>query len=139
MIYVGLASARPNYDLISFVHVGDRVSLQRESTLSVEPRLSKNDLTKIMPLLKQQSSKWKEIGADLGFLSEELDSISERPSLFSTSPDSFLEELLTQWLDWPTRYHPDPPTRGVLLQALKKADVGDLAEKMEVVEICGMS
>ena len=94
----------------------------------LDPRLSQSDLNKIVSLLKECSYKWREIGASLGFRSEELSSISGRPSLYS--PDSYLRELLSQWLDWPTPYHPDPPTWEILLQALKRADLKELAERV---------
>lgn len=107
---------------------------------SSDPKLSRDDLTKIASLLKECSSKWKEIGTNLSFLSEELNGISERPSLVSTCPDGCLRELLSQWLHRPTRYHPDLPTWEILHEVLKKADLGDLAEKVnKEMETLGIS
>ena len=117
-------------DSFHFTGFTTKHTVEFKSVSFPDPRLSQSDLNEIVSLLKECSYKWREIGASLGFRSEELNSISERPSLYFSSPDSYLRELLSQWLDWPTPYHPDPPTWEILLQALKRADLKELAERV---------
>ena len=111
-----------------------------ESASLPDLNLSENDLAKILTLLRECSPKWIEIGRYLGFRSEELDSIRSRPSLLSNAPVSYLKELLSQWLYRPTPYHPDPPTWESLREALMKANLGSLVEKVDKeMKILGMS
>ena len=49
------------------------------------------------------------------------------------APVSYLQELLSQWVQWPTEKHQNNPTLGALCTALRNSLVGlgSLAEKVE--------
>ena len=54
------------------------------------------------------------------------------PSLFNTAPKSYLTELLSQWVQWPTTKHPTKPTLGAFCSTLRNlVELGSLAEKVE--------
>ena len=69
----------------------------------------------------------------LGFIQPELNQIGAMPSLFTTAPKSYLTELLSQWVQWPTVKHPTKPTLSTLCEALRSSSVGlgSLAEQVE--------
>ena len=50
-----------------------------------------------------------------------------------SAPASFLRELLSQWVQWPTADHPTKPTLGALCETLRSSPVGlgSLAEKVD--------
>ena len=89
--------------------------------------LSEKDLVHVMELLQSCSDKWSEIGLSLGFTQHELSRISVG------APVSYLQELLSQWVQWPTADHPSHPTLGALCTALRSSLVGlgSLAEELE--------
>ena len=64
----------------------------------------------------------------------ELRTISSMSRLFIGAPVSYLQELLSQWLQWPTDSHPSKPTLEALCAALRSSLVGlgSLAEKVNV-------
>ena len=99
-----------------------------------EKLLSDEDLCTLMELLHDFCSKWSEIGLMLGFTQHELTLISNMPRLFGNAPVSFMQELLSQWIQWPTTSHPVKPTIKVLCAALRSALVGlgCLANEVEV-------
>ena len=98
-----------------------------------EVKLSEKDLVHLMRLLWSYSIKWEMIGLSLGFILHELKTISGMPKLFVGAPVSYLQELLSQWVQWPTADHPYDPTLGALCTALRSSLVGlgSLAEEME--------
>ena len=59
------------------------------------------------------------------------------------APISYLQELLSQWLQWPTDSHPTKPTLEALCTALQSSLVGlgSLAERMneEMRQSTGMT
>ena len=80
--------------------------------------LSERDIAELLNLLQIYSSKWCDIGLSLGFLSPELDTISSMSKLFSGAPTSYLQEILSQWIQWPTVNHPTRPTLETLLSLI---------------------
>ena len=53
--------------------------------------------------------------------------------LLTGAPVSYLQELLSQWVQWPTTDHPNHPTLEALCTALSSSLVGlgSLAEEVE--------
>ena len=95
--------------------------------------MSDKDLVHLMRLLWSYSDKWERIGLCLGFIQRELNIISGMPKLLVGAPVSYLQELLSQWVQWPTADHPSHPTLGALCTALCSSLVGlgALAEEVE--------
>ena len=96
-------------------------------------KLSANDIFHLMELLQSYSSKWNEIGLGLGFTHHELETISAMTNLIRRSPKSYLQELLSQWVQWPTEEHQNNPTLDALCTALRSrlVGLGALAEEVE--------
>ena len=96
-------------------------------------KLSEKDLVHLMRLLRNYSTKWDMIGLSLGFIQPELNIISGMLALLTGAPVSYLQELLSQWVQWPTADHPYDPTLGALCTALRSSLVGlgSLAEELE--------
>ena len=95
-----------------------------------------------MNLLHNFSDKWNEIGLGLGFIQPELNQIRSDPSLcMSGAPASFLNKLLSQWVQWPMKDHPTKPTLEALCEALRSSLVGlgSLAEKVEREMKCSVT
>ena len=86
-----------------------------------------------MRLLQSYSYKWNQIGLSLGFTQHELRTISNMVILLTGAPVSYLQELLSQWVQWPTTDHPNHPTLEALCTALSSSLVGlgSLAEEVE--------
>ena len=86
-----------------------------------------------MRLLWSYSDKWEMIGLCLGFIQRELNIISGMLKLLLGAPVSYLQELLSQWVQWPTEEHQNNPTLGALCTALRSSLVGlgSLAEEVE--------
>ena len=101
--------------------------------VSAEPVLTEGDVVALLNLVHNFSDKWHHIGLGLGFAPSELNQISSNPSLFMSAPASFLTQLLSQWVQWPTVHHPTKPTLRALCGTLRSSFVGlgSLAEKIE--------
>ena len=95
--------------------------------------LHEDDVCQLVTLMQSFSDHWWEIGMELGFTPPELNQIRKNPMLHTTGLRSFLTELLSQWVQWPTKDHPHKPTLGALCEALRSSLVGlgQLAEKVE--------
>ena len=63
-------------------------------------RLAESDLPALLDKLNSHASKWRDIGIRLGFLKGELDNIEARPLLLNSAPESWLREMLSEWLQW---------------------------------------
>ena len=109
----------------------------------IEIHLTQNDVVHLMELLQSHSYQWKMIGLSLGFLDPELTTLSSMPRLFVGAPTSYLQELLSQWVQWPTASHPTSPTLEALCAALRSSLVGlgSLADKVneEMRQTTGIS
>ena len=95
--------------------------------------MSDKDVIHLMRLLQSYSYKWNPIGLSLGFTAHELSNISCMVTLLTGAPVSYLQELLSQWVQWPTEGHQNNPTLGALCTALRSSLVGlgSLAEELE--------
>ena len=87
------------------------------SRVSAEQILTKTDVDALMNLVRSFSHKWNGIGLGLGYTPSELNLI-KRNSLQATSS---LEELLSQWVQWPTVNHPTKPTLRVFCETLRSS------------------
>ena len=96
-------------------------------------KLSEKDLVHLMRLLQSYSYKWNPIGLSLGFTQHELNTIFGMLKLLLGAPVSYLQELLNQWVQWPTEEHQNNPTLEALCTALRSSLVGlgSLAEEVE--------
>ena len=94
---------------------------------------TEKDIINLLHLLQYYSFKWNEIGLSLGFITSELNTISSMPLLLVGAPTSYLQELLSQWVQWPTASHSTRPTLESLCCALQSSIVGlgSLADKVK--------
>ena len=60
--------------------------------------LNDEDHCEISAQLGKHSAKWREIGAHLGFLQGDMDTIQALPSMTIQGPKRCLDEMLAQWL-----------------------------------------
>ena len=100
---------------------------------TAEQVLTEEDVVALLNLIHNFSDKWHDIGVGLGFAPSELNQISCKQSLFMLAPASFLTELLSQWVQWPTVNHPIKPTLRAICEVLGSSFVGlgSLAEEVE--------
>ena len=102
----------------------------------MEMRLSDSDHTKICNVLEDHAAKWRDIGGVLGFSEGELDNIQCNQVLLTQSPPmSFLKQMISQWLQWVPgdgRGSTDCAMKESLVAALKKVNLGRLAEKIDL-------
>ena len=103
-------------------------------TSELDVKLTEKELSTLVKLIHTFSSKWDMIGTDLGFAPSEIEHIRSMPLLLATAPASWLKELLSQWVQWPTLSHPTKPTLRALYTSLRSSLVGlgSLADKVEM-------
>ena len=95
------------------------------AVVTADTRLSDGDVSYLMEILSSVASKWNQIGTALRFNPTELDNIRVQHRLFTGAPNSYLQELLSQWVQWPNDVHPNAvATIGGLESALKSRLVG---------------
>ena len=99
-------------------------------------KLTEKEVTKLLELIHTFSSKWELIGFMLGFAPSELENIKSMPLLLATAPTSYLKELLSRWVYWPTLSHPTRPTLRALCASLRSplVGLGSLADEVETLE-----
>lgn len=86
----------------------------------------------LINVLDQAATKWKEIGLNLGFSSDDLNCIEQDPSLVMKGVKAYFQELLRQWLEWkPQDDH--LPTITALYDALKSPLVNELVLAEELL------
>ena len=95
--------------------------------------LTEEEVAELLELIHTFSYKWDMIGIKIGFTLSELEDIKSMPSLFMSAPTSYLKELLSRWIQWPTLSHPTKPTLRALCSSLRSSLVGlgSLADKVE--------
>ena len=96
--------------------------------------LSGDDHADIYYKLEGHATKWRDIGRALGFTEGEMDNIQSRPLLMQLAPNSWLGEMLTQWLEWAPgdgRGSTGFATKETLRVALLKANLGQLAHQFQ--------
>ena len=97
-------------------------------------QLSDDNLPHLLDQLNVHAAKWRMIGTNLGFRAGELDSIQSMPTLIMQAPASYLNELLTQWLQWA----PDPASKrnyatfGALQSAVRRAGLPRAAAELKI-------
>ena len=101
--------------------------------------LSEKDIVNLMHLLQMYSYKWNPLGLSLGFTPHELSNISSMLKLLVGAPVSYLQELLSQWLQWPIDSHPSKPTLEALCAALRSSLVGLGSAAEEVNDVMRQS
>ena len=85
--------------------------------------------------LSSDAAKWREIGIYLGFSANELNVIQSKPALFTEAPTSWLQEILSQWLQWApgdSRGSTSYATLENLKIALSRAGLGATAHHLKV-------
>ena len=127
--YSGYTQVPLNLNTLVFFTVSD-VAMTSE----LDVKLTEKEIITLLELIHTFSSKWDLIGIVLGFAPSELENIKNMPSLFMKAPTSFLTELLSQWVQWPTLSHPTKPTLRALCTSLRSSLVGlgSLADKVEM-------
>ena len=95
--------------------------------------LNDRHVSALLQVMHNHSLKWRKIGLALGFTEPELQDIESKPALLITAPFSYLEDLMSQWIQWPTDDHESEPTLEKLCTALKSSLVGlgRLAKEVE--------
>ena len=96
--------------------------------------LSDKDHADIYDKLKGHAAKWRDIGGALGFTEGEMDTIQGCPFTMQLAPNSWLREMLSQWLQWAPgdgRGSTGYATKESLHAALMSVNLGRLAEKFQ--------
>jgi hypothetical protein len=62
--------------------------------------LNKCHFSILIEQLSDCAYKWREIGTHLKFKQDKLKNIEAKPSLFSGAPESYLSELISEWMEW---------------------------------------
>ena len=100
-----------------------------------ETHLSDDDHSSIYDKLKGKAANWRDIGRELGFKQGEMNNIQSNPILLTQSPpESYLNEMLSQWLQWAPgdgRGGTGFATRESLRAALLRANLGQLAQQFQ--------
>ena len=117
----------------SFPEVSYKITLSCFTGSTSATHLSDSDHSWIYKKLAPRAAKWRDIGRELGFKQEEMDNIQSNPMLLTQSPpQSWLSEMLSQWLQWAPgdgRGSTGFATRESLHAALLKANLGQLAQQ----------
>ena len=98
-------------------------------------RLTSNHLAALLEQLSQHAAKWREIGVKLGFTPGELDTIQDSPMLMSRAPISYLDSMVSKWLEWAPgdrRGSTDFATLEGLRDALRQTDLGATAHDLHL-------
>ena len=109
--------------LCTLVYISVEINLETKGN-ALTTILTERDVVNLLHLLQCYSFKWNEIGLSLGFITPELNTISKMPLLLVGAPTSYLQELLSQWVQWPTASHSTRPTLESLCGALRSSLVG---------------
>ena len=93
------------YFIIIYFHVGheseDQIPCLKEQAVKTQStELDERHHSSLLEKLTMHSINWREIGSQLGFLPYELDNIHARPLLLSNAPNSWLNTMLVEWLQW---------------------------------------
>ena len=105
------------------------------SSKTQHTQLTEHHQSVLLKQLTKHSAKWKEIGSHLGFFSTELDGIQAKPLLLIDAPNSWLSEVLSEWLQWApgdSRGSTSFATLEGLKAALREAGLGVTAHDLSV-------
>ena len=103
-----------------------------DSADNISTPFTENDHCSVCAKLELRAAKWREIGGALRFKEGELDNIQSNLSLFVNSPQSWLKQMITQWLQWAPgdgRGSTSVATKELLHAALLKINLGQLAQQ----------
>ena len=95
--------------------------------------IEKSGLRHLLSQLEHCALKWRDIGTNLIFLSNELDIIEGNPTLLQGAPKSWLRAMLEEWLEWAPgdkRGSKSYATLDSLKSALREANLGRTAEEL---------
>ena len=106
------------------------------AAVTEESELSGRNHSILYAKLAEHSNKWRDIGTYLGFRPTELDNIHARPLLLHNAPNSWLNAMLSEWLQWAPgdqRGSTNCATLEGLNDALNKAGLSEVAESITAV------
>ena len=106
----------------------------------VTATLKEFDHANIFKSTRSACTKWRAIGWELGFATDELDAIVREPG--RNGDEDYYEAMLKWWLDWAPPNHTSPSLHSLLLALRatgKERQANDLAAKYEVrgLLLCG--
>ena len=94
-----------------------------------------DDHSSIYDKLKDRAANWRDIGKELGFKEGEMNNIQSNLVLLTQSPpNSFLREMLSQWLQWAPgdgRGSTGYASKESLRAALLRTNLGQLAQQFQ--------
>ena len=96
-------------------------------------RLNDQDLTWLCEKLGPCAYKWRLIAQGLGFTDHELCNIEAAPLLLTGAPYSYLQAMLSRWLQWApgdSRGSKCYASKECLRGAVNKAGMGQLAQEL---------
>ena len=99
----------------------------QQQSLSEPGKLTQFHHGSLLSQLSQYATKWRDIGAQLGFLPGELSNIEASPNLMQGAPVSWLGAMLAQWLQ-----RTSSPTLEDLKSALSKAGLAAAAHDLKL-------
>ena len=97
--------------------------------------LTSGHYASLIQQLSSDAAKWRDIGIYLGFTTNELDIIQSKPALYTQGPTSWLQEILSQWLQWApgdSRGSTSFATLETLKTALSRVGLGATAHHLKV-------
>ena len=101
--------------------------------------LTECHLSVLINVLKSHAGKWMEIGVHLGFRQGDLQKFAANPLLLANAPLSFLQAMLSEWLQRAPRDNRGSPSLDSLKSALNKCDLGatasDLAAQLRFLKL----
>ena len=92
--------------------------------------LTEHHLSILISALKSHASKWMEIGTHLGFRHGNLLNIATNPLLLTNAPRSWLQAMLSEWLQRAPGDTRGSPSLDSLKSALNKCDLGATASDL---------
>ena len=101
-------------------------------------KLCEQNHTALYAKLTEYSARWREIGTHLGFYPSELANINSRPLLMPDAPNSWLNTVLSEWLQWSPgdqRGSTKCATLEGLSDALNKAGLLDAAQSIMTLDL----
>ena len=88
--------------------------------------LTAQDLYILTSIMKPAAPQWQAIGGALGFLYSDLTIIQQSPLLIPEGSTGYMQQMLSQWLNWAPPNHPWP-TLEALEAALRRSGQESLA------------
>jgi hypothetical protein len=101
----------------------------------LKERLNKCHYSILIQQLSGCAYKWRKIGTHLKFKQDELKNIEAKPSLFNDAPESYLSELISEWMQWApgdSRGSTNYANLEDLKSAVSKAGLGVVASELSL-------